>query len=766
MDPQQFTELFGGSHQGATLVQSAGKQNHRPGWDLTFSAPKSVSTAWSQADRETQLEFQAAQLSAVDKAIDYLEEHALWTRRGKAGHEFERCKLIVATFEHGTSRAQDPQLHTHAVLLNIALREDGTTGTLETKSLYQHKMAAGALYRAELAHQLGCRLGLSTCRERSWFELKDVPEPLIEEFSTRRQQIEASLAERGLSGAKAAEIAAFDTREKKAHIARATLFEQWRGIGAEHGWSTSEFSTLVKGRHPQNDLLYGELRAASQSAVSSITEKRAFFTEKDLVRAVAEHAQGVGGGAEAVLAATQAELGSSKEVVRLGTRLRENLFTTPEMLRLEQELLGKVKESSQNPSAHASEGTLSKVFGQRPTITAEQKDAVRHITQGQGTVCAVTGMAGTGKTYMLDAAREALEAEGYHVLGAALAGKAAEGLDQGAHIPSSTVASLLKRMEGGHFSFDSKTVLVVDEAGMIGTRHMHALVDATQSAGAKLVLVGDERQLQPIDAGAPFAAISRELGTVTLSNIVRQREDWQRDAVKDLAFGNTNHALQEYAERGLVSVADNHHQAAENLLEAWKQQGLQKPEENIIIAGTNGDSAQLNRRAQELRSSEGFLREEFLKVGGEQFHPGDRILFTRNSAAVGVKNGTLGTVLSVHGFLERFAVRLDSGEERTFSAQNYSHVKLGYALTTHKAQGLTTENAFILTSETMQDRELSYVQASRARGETRFFTTQAEAGEGLATLAQTMHCSRQKEMATSAAQEAQSSHESSHDHSI
>lgn len=775
----QFLELFDGFKDGEKLVQNAGKENHRPGWDLTFSAPKTVSTAWSQADLETQLEIQAAHLTAVEKAIEYLEQNALWTRRGKGGVELESCQGVVATFEHGTSRAQDPQLHTHALLLNIGVREDGKTSTLETRAVFLAKMTAGALYRSELAYQLERRLGLfaEPRTKDTSFDLKGVSKELAETFSTRRKEILAALEAKGLTSSKAAEVAALDTRSVKGHISREELFEKCRAVGKEHGWSREELNALMKG--PQKERAHGDdLKKACVQATDKITQQSAYFTARDLLRRVAEGSQTLATGAQAVQTAVAEHLKDHEQIVRIGHRHKEAVYSTREMVALEKDLMKMAKEGASGPWGRVSERTLEAINSERPTMKPEQWGALRHITQKTGSVCSVTGMAGTGKTFMLAAAREALEASGYRVLGAALAGKAAAGLQEGANIKSYTIARVLRDLNNpelsliGHsnpfwkapdwsplskvrlptidphrkgLTLDEKTVLVIDEAGMVGTRQMHQLMTHVQKAGSKLVLVGDEKQLQPIDAGGPFGAISREIGTAKLTDIVRQREKWQRQAVKDFANGEATKGLEAYARRGFVSVATHQEAARKALLDAWQKKGLEAPEKNLIVAATNADAKALNQKIQALRlEKEGPADRAKVRIDGQDFFGGDRILFTRNSQPIGVKNGTLGTILSVG---HKVTVTLDNGEKQTFSPKQYEHVKLGYAVTTHKAQGATVDNVFILTNEAMQDRQLTYVQASRARDNARFFTTEAEAGDKLKDLAATMARSHEKVLA-------------------
>ena len=197
---RQLTGLFKGiGPDGRQLTQNAGDKKRQPGWDLTFSAPKSVSTLWSQGDERIRREIEAAHEAAVHAALTYLQREAGFTRRGKGGTQWEVGHLIVATFEHGVSRAIEPQIHTHTLVMNACMREDGTTGTILSKPLYQHKMAAGALYRAELASQLEQRLGVTCERDKSSFSLKGVPKALNDFFSTRRVEILEALAARGFS---------------------------------------------------------------------------------------------------------------------------------------------------------------------------------------------------------------------------------------------------------------------------------------------------------------------------------------------------------------------------------------------------------------------------------------------------------------------------------------------------------------------------------------------------------------------------------------
>lgn len=418
-------------------------------------------------------------------------------------------------------------------------------------------------------------------------------------------------------------------------------------------------------------------------------------------------------------------------------------------MEIEKDLLSTVEKSRTSGLHQVADLVAQQAIKENPHLRQEQKSAIEHITSRKGSIAAVSGMAGTGKTTMLKVAAEIWQKAGFTVRGAALSGKAADGLNTEAGINSSTIAKTLIDIENGRNLFTSKTIIVVDEAGMVGTKQMQQLVEEAGKAKAKLVLVGDAKQLQPIQAGGPFASIAQRLGDVAMTEIIRQKEAWARETVHEMANGNAGKALSALAERGFVSVTEDKPQARSALLGAWQRsEGLQKPEQNLILTGTNQDAAILNREAQELRKKSGHLGDSFVKAAGETFHQGDRILFTKNAAPRGIRNGSIGTIEGIQKDANNLQVRLDNGRTVQVPLNDYDSVKLGYAVTTHKSQGMTTQNTFVLTDESMQDRELSYVQTSRARGETRLFTTKTEAGEELSALARTMSQSHQKGLAS------------------
>ena len=730
------------------LVQNAGQEDRQPGWDLTFSAPKSVSTLWSQVGPEERQALQKAHDEAVKAALQYLEDNAAVTRRGQGGRVEEKAGLVIARFEHGTSRALDPQLHTHCLILNLCTRIDGGTGTIVSKLLYQHKMAAGAIFRAELAYQ--CELlGLKTERVQSWFEVLGVPESLTTEFSTRRKEILDAVAAYGHNSAAAAAIAALDSRRTKKAYSRSELIPEGREAGLDH-ISEEMLQAIFELAPTRNQAI--EMTEAFDEAIQSITRQKSHFTERELIQKVAEESQGRGIGASSIRAYTDHQLNRSDEIVRLGKIAGETRYSTREIIELERRLLESVEAGQSNGFHNVKPKHVEAVLRKYETATEEQIAAVRHITQEAGTVKCVQGMAGTGKTFMLQMAREVWEREGLTVVGAALAGKAAEGLQEGAGIESATIALRLIQIENGA-KLNSNTVVVIDEAGMVGTKQMAELYEHVEAAGAKLVLVGDERQLQAIEAGGVLRAISDRVGSVELTEIIRQVDEWQRQVVRDFADGNAERALKNLAAAGCVTVADDQDSAKRELVNDWKQIGIPSPEKALIFVGTNKDADEINRMCQAARREAGQLGMTKAKIGSNMICKGDQVLLTKNSYRYGIRNGHVGTVTSIYTYGLRkneksLVVKLNDGRNVSFPLADFNDVKLGYAIPTHKGQGATIDNAFILAGGHMQDREISYVQGSRARHKTQVYTNRFEAGEELQGLAKQMNRSRIKTLAS------------------
>lgn len=712
--------LMGRAPDGRLLVQLQEGRAHHPGWDLTFSAPKSVSVFWAMAPEATRAIVQEAQREAVERALQYLERVAGFTRRGGGGARFERVRLLAALFEHGTSRAEDPQLHTHALLPNLGLRRDGTFGALWSRGIYLHKRAAGALYRAELSHLLAGRLGLPLEADKHSFAIRGVPRELIRVFSKRREAILRKLEEEGLEGGKAAAVAALETRNHKTTVAREELFLRWRAIGAEWGFSEREAHALLGMRERP---VAGRIAAEVRQVVEAATYHESTFFRRDLVRLMAEHLESEGVPMREVLRLVRGALRSA-EVVRLAKAAGYRLYTTVDMQAFEARLVD-VARTPMREARHRIDAQAVVSVSAKRSLSAEQAHALLHIAATDDSLTLVSGLAGTGKTRMQAAARELWEKSGLRVLGAAIAAKAAFELEQGAGIPSRTLDGLLFRLDRERAFLTTNTVVVLDEAGMVGTRKMVRLLEHVRRVGAKVVLVGDERQLPPIEAGRPFRWLKEELGGPELVEIRRQREPWMRDVVRDLAAGRLEQAHEALAHHGRLHVDRSRGRLVRALIQKWEEAVAEVGiSENLVLASTRAEVEMLNERLQEVRANRGDLTGLPVRVGESEFRVGDRVMFRKNDRFLGVRNGEFGVVeaagLGREGELVMVRREGEAGSV-VVNLKRYPHVELGYVVTTHKAQGATVESVQVLVGGGVVDVAMSYVQGSRSRAGTDIF---------------------------------------------
>ena len=450
-------------------------------------------------------------------------------------------------------------------------------------------------------------------------------------------------------------------------------------------------------------------------ALEAITHQQATFTTRDLARFVHRHSDGKEQ-FDRVMVAVRA----SPELVKLGNDgTGQERFTSRTMIETEQRLeraTVRLEASRRHiVSDHHQARALARAEARGLVLSAEQRDAFEQVTRPKA-LSTIVGYAGTGKSAMLGVAREAWESAGYRVQGAALSGIAAENLEAGSGIVSRTIASLEHQRAQDRELLTSKDVLVIDEAGMIGTRQMERVIAEAEKRGAKVVLVGDPEQLQAIEAGAAFRSIAERHGAYELTHVRRQQADWQRDATRWLATERTDQAIEAYAEHEAVHAAETREAARADLVARWDGDRLASPHASrIILTHTNDEVQALNALARKHMRESGDLGEELTirtERGSRMFASGDRILFLQNERGLGVKNGSLGVVESITP--TRMAVLLDDGRSVGFDLKDYAHVDHGYAATIHKAQGMTVDRVHVLATPGL-DAHATYVALSRHR---------------------------------------------------
>jgi conjugative relaxase-like TrwC/TraI family protein len=680
------------------------------GFDLTFRAPKSVSVLFGVGDDQVARAIRSAHARAVTEALGYLERHACSARRGKGGVvAVNGAGFVAAAFEHRASRAGDPLLHTHVVVANMTLGPDGRWTALDGRLLYRHAKAAGYVYQAALRLEIGRELGLRFgAVERGTADLVGVPRRVIEHFSERRREILGLMHSRGERSARAAQVATLDSRRRKdRRIPQDRLREEWRVRAAEHGLDHRRLAAILRpgaARHEDIDL---SALAIQLEGAGGLTRDRASFSRRDAVQAFAEAA---GGGDRAEVIEARADAFLAREaIVPVGPVAGEPRYTTRELLETERALV---------EGALVRQGRLPAIVAQdrRHLLGDEQRALVGALTNRGNGVEVVRAAAGTGKTFALEAASDVWERNGIPVLGCALSARAAAELRDQAGVDATTIARLKRALERGD-ELATGSVLIVDEAGMVGTRDLAVLAHAAERADAKLVLVGDDRQLPEIQAGGTFAALADALGALELHDVRRQRLEWDREALSALRSGDVERFAETYQRHGRLLTASTADAARGALVTDWFA-AHESGDRALMIAHRRADVADLNARAREQLRAHGRLGPD----DADGFAVGDRVLATRNSARIGVVNGQAGILTAIRA--DGLTLATDGGGSIELPAAyvDAGHLTHGYATTAHRAQGATVDRTFVLGSDELY-AEWGYTALSRHRHEARFYVT-------------------------------------------
>jgi conjugative relaxase-like TrwC/TraI family protein len=717
-----------------------------PAFDLVLRPTKSVSVLYGLGNPETGRSVLSAHHAGVAEAIGYLDEH-LGARRGHGGvqHVSGRGVLVVG-FDHRTSREGDPLLHTHLVVTNRVQGPDGRWTALDGRDLYRHRLAADAIYRAAYQQELSRTLGVEwTAADRHGNrELKGMPEVLVRLFSKRTDQIDLEVERLEASGRertpRLVKWAVQATRKPKQHEGPDTLYDRWRQEAAERGHDPDTLVREVTGRTAQRV----QDRTVSDAAVGGLFDRLAdpegltatasTFARPDVVVALGA---GLAGAGRTELEKLADRFLAERAVSVVADRaLEERRWSTPDLLSVEQRLVAAATGRTGEQTAVASHQAVRHALAAHPTAGADQQAMVRDLCQGGQGVTLVVGRAGTGKTFALGMARHAWQLEGYRLLAAAPTGIATMSLQGEGFEDVATCDRLLGDLERGREQLDPRTVLVIDEAGMVGSRKLTRLLEHAQHTQAKVVLVGDDRQLAAIDAGGGFRALRLRLGASELTENRRQQQAWEREALDLVRSGLVEEAVAAYQAHDRVVAADSKPAATLALLQdwraAWQQADHDPTQEVVVLAARRAEVDRLNTACQELLAAWGRLGPDRLQVEDLKLAVGDRIVCGHNAIAeLGVANGSRGTVTALDPEERTLTIRLDGSDGRTVSlprsyldgrgrGERNRRVDLAYATTGHRAQGLTRGRALVRLTGT-EDVNWLYVQLSRARQDTRLY---------------------------------------------
>ncbi|MHA6689571.1 MobF family relaxase [Devosia sp. A449] len=753
VEAETFRDLCAGIHPGTgqPLVRGAG-ETHRAGIDITFTPGKSVSVLWMAGTAEQRDLIEAAHRAAVDRALKFLVDESLITVRYGAGgiHRAQPSDLIIARFAHFSTRAGDPNIHTHCVALNVAGspvvsgRYASKHLTIETTSLFSAQMGLGAAYRAALAEQLQ-RDGFAfrPAGQGQW-ELAGLPQDLLELFSKRSHAIEERVGREASAAQK--QVAALSTRAAKDTVLTGVALEaQWADELAQTGLDPWALATSVQPLHQRDDHalepdIFQEPPAIAGTTPVALAASRLFLTESVLERQklletalVAASLQGLGPDA------VYAELAALETTGHL-LRLDEAHWTTAGIAATEAAMLRAANRPNEREWITAA--ALATALEQAAHLTPEQSAAVRAAACADG-VTLIEAAAGTGKTTLAKTIVAAAERSGLTVVGLAPSWIAADELKNSTGIPAQAIARWRHDVTNGTAApLTANTLLLLDEAGMVGTRDMAAVLTAAQAAGAKVALLGDRRQLQAVSGASPLAAIADvvERGSV-LDTVRRQQVEWQRAASTLMARGDAAAGLRAYGCHERIDLIAGEAATRARVIALWTEARQRYGDGVLLVTRRNVDAMALNLEARAALQRAGALAagEAVLPaIGRDQkrhdlpISVGEKLRFGETLPELGIRNGTRAVVealaLDPAGYAT-LRLRLEDGTAVTtqWSAlarqgpgrkQTLPRVSHGYAGTAHASQGRTAPATILHLGRKTDSREI-YVALTRHQHEAR-----------------------------------------------
>ena len=659
---------------------------HRAGWDATFSAPKSVSlTALVGGDDRVR----EAHRESVRVALAELERYTQ-ARIGNVHAPETTGKFIAATFEHDTARPvagyAAPQLHTHAVIFNMTERENGQTRALQPHEMFVSQRYATAVYRSELALRLG-KLGYELEHgKHGQPEIRGYTKEYLEASSPRREQIKDHLREQGIDGAAAAQIAAHHTRDRKELMSQEDVLQRHRELAAQFGHQADRVVAQAR-EHGQY-----QMREPEMHAQRAVTWARDHVFERSAVqdsRAILETALARGMG-ETTYANVRLEFerrisaGEFREVAHSGVSRQ---YTTAAMVGMEREIVVRMQEGNRrdysDPMLVHPQVRIA-TEDRHPELNLSQRRAVDEIFLSREKIVGLDGIAGAGKTTTLSVIREGAEIEGYRVEGFAPTSRAAQKLAE-AHMETSTLQKHLAR--GQQPDTGEKRLYVLDESSLASTRQVHEFLNRLHS-NDRVLLVGDRRQHEAVEAGRPFAQLQEAgMKTVKLEEIVRQKEPELKQVVEHLARGEVREAIQNLDRQGRVHEIQGH----DDRVTAIAREYAKSPENTLVVSPDNRSRMEINERirtelqrmgmvsADEHRIRTLLPRQDMTgadRTWAERYEVGNVLRYSRTSKETGIGKGEYAQVKSIDAPNNRLTVELQNGTERTYDPRRQQGVSV------------------------------------------------------------------------------------------
>ncbi len=661
---------------------------HRAGWDATFSAPKSVSlTALVGGDERVR----EAHRESVRVALNELERYTQ-ARIGNVHAPETTGKFVAATFEHDTARPVDgyaaPQLHTHAVIFNVTERDNGQTRALQPQELFASQRIATSVYRSELAIRLQ---GLGYELERGKHgqpEIKGYTKEYLEASSPRREQIKDHLREMGINGAGAAQVAAHRTRDSKELLSPEQVLEKHRNLAAQYGHQADRVvaEARERGQHHVHEPALNRNTVAAQQAVTyardHMFERSAVLDRRDILEAALNRGMG-----ETTYAQVRQEFAHRAARGEFRTVGAGQQYTTATMLRMEREIVAKMQEGNQrgvNAPTLVDARIRIATEDRHPELNTSQRQVVDDVFLSREKIMGLDGVAGVGKTTTLAVIREGAEAQGYKVEGFAPISRAAQKLAD-AGMETSTLQRHLAR--GQQPDTGERRLYVLDESSLASTRQMHEFVNRL-NPNDRVLLVGDRRQHEAVEAGRPFAQLQDAgMKTVKLDEIVRQKNPELKQVVEQLARGEVREAVQGLERQGRVHEIAGH----EERIAAIAKEYAKSPEGTLVVSPDNRSRVEINLAIRAEMQERGLVSKEEHPIAAlvprqdltgpertwaARYEFNDVVRYARASKETGMERGEYARVKSVDAEKNLLTVVRADGSEVTYDPRRQQGVSV------------------------------------------------------------------------------------------
>lgn len=762
-------EIFDNFVKKMTERNGGNDNKKRVGIDLTFSCPKSISLALAK-DEKTKKDMLEVQQKAVKEALEEIEKNGGFTFRttkNKVTTENKADNLLIGKFNHFVNRNGELDLHTHCVVFNLT-EKDGKEYSLNAKEILKKQTEWGLLFRQKMAKNLqakGYKLNI-TDSKKGLFELAGFDRDIIEKYSTRTREIEEHLKKEGIEkGTKKAYIAKMEIRKNKKKVDLDKIYDE---VNKEI--FANEKVKILKGK-PRKNYYLVEQKKIADKVVDELERETFAFTKEQLKKRI------MSAGVLQNIDEKRAEklISENEKLVNLGNKELENgtikqFFTTEKNINIEDNIIAKMRQEKGVIKTALAEEKSEKLLDEickngGYTPNREQVNAIHHILTNKDRIIGVQGLAGTGKTYSFALVKKMADRENIEVKGICFTGKASEGLQADSGIESTTIHSFLNKLEkdsgvkqkiteGIKQDWDlskvkpaegnKKQIWVVDEAGLVDSRMMNYLIEASIKADAKLVLTGDYQQLPPVGAGEPMKnLIDNGMATAYMEDIRRQKDIELLNAVRESVKGDTLNTYKILEQKQSYHEIADREKLQDEIIKkvtSIKQEDLK---ENLLLVQTNADRKNYNDKIQKV-----FIEQGRLTIGNtfkiensegrqerRKIYEGDRIVLLANDsmcfreikgglgyAKTKVNNGTMGTVKRVEN--DKIVVSLDNGKMVYFNPEKYKNFDLAYAVTNYKAQGMTVKNCLVdmTTKGKSNNRNALYVNISRAKFKAEVFT--------------------------------------------